>query len=283
MPSRLRERFAAIDEAWPLQVALFKGLCQTILGSAHIAHRREPALQHARQHPGRSRRDIGRRPLGQRGKVCGDGGHMDMGIDQTRHQGHATQVKALRIAGLHVGPSDLQNALSLHEDRAISKIVTALGIQDLCVPKKIACHLSFLLPPVPGTSGRVHRCPAAISEKYGLPRFLFCSVFLLVVNSHAVHLGIAGSGPTSFPHGHTRSWSSFPHGLRHELYLRSTLAEESPSFALQFSKGRGISAFLPEPSRAWNEPVELFQRKVQLVAHPMAKAARRVDHSRLRW
>src|SRR6266700_4046828 len=64
MPSRLRERFAAKDEAWPLQVALFDGLCQTILGSAHIAHRREAAPQHAHQHAGRSRLDIGRGPLG---------------------------------------------------------------------------------------------------------------------------------------------------------------------------------------------------------------------------
>src|SRR5215467_10149133 len=59
MPSRLRERLAAKDEAWPLQVALFKGLCQTILGSAYIADRREPAPQHAHQHAGRSRCDIG--------------------------------------------------------------------------------------------------------------------------------------------------------------------------------------------------------------------------------
>src|SRR5205814_9591690 len=37
MPSRLRERFATKDEARPLQVALFNGLCQAIIGSAHIA------------------------------------------------------------------------------------------------------------------------------------------------------------------------------------------------------------------------------------------------------
>src|SRR6266568_5994347 len=147
MPSRLRERFAAKDEAWPLQVALFDGLCQTILGSAHIAHRREAAPQHAHQHAGRSRRDIGRGPLGKPRQVCGDGGHMHMGIDQAGHQGHATQIKALHLAGMHFGPSDLQNAVSLDEDRAIRKIVAALGIQDSGVPKKIACHWSLLLPP----------------------------------------------------------------------------------------------------------------------------------------
>src|SRR5579872_1595267 len=38
MPSRLRERFATKDEARPLQVTLFNGLCQPIIGSAHIAH-----------------------------------------------------------------------------------------------------------------------------------------------------------------------------------------------------------------------------------------------------
>ena len=60
---------------------------------------------------------------------------MDMGIDQAGQQGQASQVKALRLAGVHVGHADLQNAVSLHKDRAISKIVAALGIQDLCVPK----------------------------------------------------------------------------------------------------------------------------------------------------
>src|SRR6266702_3164831 len=38
MSSRLRERFAAKEEAWPLQVALLNGLCQPVIGSAHIAH-----------------------------------------------------------------------------------------------------------------------------------------------------------------------------------------------------------------------------------------------------
>jgi len=151
MPSRLRERRATKDQARPLQVALFNGLCQTILGSAHIANRREPAPQHAHQHAGRSRRDIGRGPLGKPRKVRCDGDHMDMGIDQASHQGQATQVKALHIAGLHCGPSDLQNAVSLDEDRASRNIVAALGIQDISVPKKIACHQSFLLPPVLGT------------------------------------------------------------------------------------------------------------------------------------
>jgi hypothetical protein len=73
---------------------------------------------------------------------------MDMGIDQAGHQGPATQVKALHLAGVHIGPSDLQNAVSLDDDRAISKIVAALSIQDLCVPKKIAYHRSLLFPPL---------------------------------------------------------------------------------------------------------------------------------------
>ena len=98
---------------------------------------------------------MGRGPLGQPPQVCGDGGHMHMGIDQAGQQGHAPQIKALRIAGVHVGPSDLHNAVSLNENRAISKIVATLGIQDLCVPKEIACHQSFLLSTVLGTSGRV--------------------------------------------------------------------------------------------------------------------------------
>ena len=60
---------------------------------------------------------------------------MDMSIDQAGQQGHAMQVKALHPAFVYVGPADLQNAVSLDEDRAFSKIVAALGIQDLCVPK----------------------------------------------------------------------------------------------------------------------------------------------------
>ena len=47
MPSCLREGFTAKDETWHLEVALLKGLCQPILGSAHVAHRRETAPQHA--------------------------------------------------------------------------------------------------------------------------------------------------------------------------------------------------------------------------------------------
>jgi hypothetical protein len=105
------------------------------LGSAYIAHRREAAPQHALQHTSRSRRDIGRGPLGQPRQVCGDGGHMDMSIDQAGQQGHAMQVKALHLAGVYVGPADLQNAVSLDEDRAFSKIVAALGIQDIGVSK----------------------------------------------------------------------------------------------------------------------------------------------------
>src|SRR5207248_1128764 len=147
MASRLRERRAAKEHARPLQVALLKGLCQPVIGSTHIAHRREAAPQHARQHASSSRRDIGHRPLGQPPQVRGDGGHMDMSVDQAGQQSQAMQVKALRIAGMHVGPSDLQNAVSLYEDRASSKIVAAFGIQDLCVPKKIACHRSLLRPP----------------------------------------------------------------------------------------------------------------------------------------
>ena len=98
MPARLRERPAGKEEARPLQVALFNGLSQPVIGSAHIAHRREPAPQHAHQHAGRSRRDIGRRPLGQPRKVCGDGGHMYMGIDQARasRSCHAGQSSAHR-------------------------------------------------------------------------------------------------------------------------------------------------------------------------------------------
>src|SRR5947209_20517174 len=65
MPSRLRERRAGKEETWPLQVALFNGLCQTIIGSAHIAHRREAAPQHTRHYTGRTRPDIGTVPLGQ--------------------------------------------------------------------------------------------------------------------------------------------------------------------------------------------------------------------------
>ncbi len=60
---------------------------------------------------------------------------MDMGVDQAGQQGHATQVKALHLGGLYVSSSDLQDAVSLDEDRAIRKIISALGIQDLCVPK----------------------------------------------------------------------------------------------------------------------------------------------------
>src|SRR2546430_6294238 len=57
------------------------------------------------------------------------------------------QIKALRPAFLHVGPSDLQDAVFLNENRALSQIITALGIQNVCVPKKITYHLSLLLPP----------------------------------------------------------------------------------------------------------------------------------------
>jgi hypothetical protein len=147
MPSRLREGRAGKEEARPPQVALLNGLCQPVIGSAYIAHRREAAPQHAHQHAGRSRRNISRGPLGQPRQVRRDSGHMDVGIDQAGQQGQASQVKALRIAGLHVGPSDLQNAVSLDKDRASSKIIAAFGIQDLCVPKKIACHRSLLRPP----------------------------------------------------------------------------------------------------------------------------------------
>ena len=119
MPSRLRERFTAKEEARPLQVAFFNGLCQPVIGSAYIAHRREAAPQHALQHASRSRRDIGRGPLGQPRQVCGDGGHMDMGIDQAGQQGQAMQVKALSIAGVNIGPSDLQDAVFLNENRAL--------------------------------------------------------------------------------------------------------------------------------------------------------------------
>src|SRR6266699_5670335 len=50
MPARLRERRAGKEEARPLQVAFFNGLSQSVIGSAHVAHRREAAPQHARQH-----------------------------------------------------------------------------------------------------------------------------------------------------------------------------------------------------------------------------------------
>jgi hypothetical protein len=85
---------------------------------------------------------------------------------------YPTQIKALHLAGMHVGPSDLQNVVSLDEDRAIRKIVTALGIQDSGVPKKIACHLLFLLPPVFGTSGIAHRCPGGIWRRARAVSFL---------------------------------------------------------------------------------------------------------------
>ncbi len=45
--------------------------------------------------------------------------------------------------------------------------------------------------------------------------------------------------------------------------------------ALLFPEGKGLFAFLPEKRGTWNEPVELFQRNVHLVTHPVGFAASR--------
>src|SRR5262249_43934996 len=58
------------------------------------------------------------------------GGDVDVAVDQAGHQRAAVDVDRAGIAGAHVAPADLQDALALDEDRPVGDEHAAVRVQD---------------------------------------------------------------------------------------------------------------------------------------------------------
>ena len=95
VPAGLAQRHARREDARPAHEALLDRFGEPAIGAAGIADRREAALQHALEHPGRLQGQQGDRPIRQPGERRVDGEHMDMRVDQPRHQRAACEIDRL--------------------------------------------------------------------------------------------------------------------------------------------------------------------------------------------
>jgi hypothetical protein len=93
VPAGLRQRLAAEEHPGPGQQPLGDRGRDPKVGPGHVAHGREPPVQHPPQDPGCMRGQVGRRPRLDRRQVGGGRVHVHVGVDQPRHDGHAPGVE----------------------------------------------------------------------------------------------------------------------------------------------------------------------------------------------
>ena len=95
VPAGLAQRHARREDARAAHEALLDRFGEPAIGPGGIADSREAALQHAFEHLGRLQGQQGDRPIRQPGESRVDGEHMDMRIDQPRHQRAACEIDRL--------------------------------------------------------------------------------------------------------------------------------------------------------------------------------------------
>ena len=109
------EEAPRIEEAWSPDQPVAEGLREPVVGTARIAHRREPAVERVAQHAGGVCRAVGGPMRLDHLHVHVGGVGMDVRVDQAGHQRPAPQVDAARGWGRDRAVGDLADNIILHQ------------------------------------------------------------------------------------------------------------------------------------------------------------------------
>src|SRR4029079_7306687 len=106
----LRQRLAAKQDARTFDVALLDCRRDAPVGAAGIAHRREPAVEHAFQNADHAARGVERRPALQLDEAVGPADDVHVRIAQPRHEHASADVDDGRARALEPGFRNLLDA-----------------------------------------------------------------------------------------------------------------------------------------------------------------------------
>ena len=152
MSAGLAERVAAIEHTWSGEKPFLLRPSEAVVGSRHVAHRREPTAERLSHDPGALCVHVRRRIPLELAEVRTESGEMHMSVDESRHHHQATRVDPISVAHIQLRTDLDDDAIfdpDIHpagqaghdvEDRAAGDDGSGLavgsvrqnGLQDVC-------------------------------------------------------------------------------------------------------------------------------------------------------
>ena len=155
----LGQRPARIEDPGPTDQVGLGRAGQTVVAAAGIADRREAPLQSALEDQPGVLVDQGARHRADLGDIDVYGDGVEMGVDQTGHQGSPAEVDHPRLAGPDPAVGNLLDPIALDQDGGPLQRFRRNAVEEARVGEEDLCrHLPLLFQP-PKDSSRLGRSP----------------------------------------------------------------------------------------------------------------------------
>ena len=143
MAAGLAQRHARREDPRPAHEALLDRFGEPAIGPRGIADRRKAALQHPFEHLGRLQGQERNRPVRKPGESRVDGEHMDVRVDQPRHQRAACELDRLGGGALDRPVGDFADMPALHQHMMVLAALVAGAVEHGAIGKNERGHYTL--------------------------------------------------------------------------------------------------------------------------------------------